>query len=165
MKKSMKRTAVAGVAVLMAGASIAGGATVTAAAIDSGDTTPAPDSTVVVQQISQDADGNWFSCEQELGLDPGPILAPAGGPAGTVGSGIMITASAGVAPISAGDAPSADGSRPVEVSGTLSGIAVAVSGDAGTIANVQGTGPAIALPTPDEIRPGTTDECNALQGK
>lgn len=167
MKKSMKRTAIAGVAVLMAGASIAGGATVTAAAIDSGDTTPAPDNTIVVQQISQDADGKWFSCEQELGADSGVVVTGTGDVAGAASeaagaAGIMVTASAAL--------PMDGGAEPIPVEGplpsdgdSLTGIAVAVSGEAGSFQT--GAGDASGLPTPDEIRPGTTEECNALQGK
>ena len=169
MNTRMKRTAVAGVALLIAGASIAGGASVTAAAIDTPEALPA-DAVVKVQQIAQDDKGDWYSCEMEL--DSSTVVeaqVPDGQPVELQGiavkSGAVDVSAAGVisGAIPAGELPvGGDG-------GSGTGVAVAV-GSTGEVALGQldpsdVTDKAIALPGPGEIRPGTTEECAALQGK
>lgn len=159
MKKNTKRSVLAGIAVLAAGASIAGGASVTAASIDTAEPVPA-DATIVVQQVAQDAKGDWYSCEISLD-DASWGVAPAVSGATESGTGVAIEVSA-AAP---GDVTGAEG-QPIpvaDISGGITGEAVAVAGDG----NVSAGGDivtAVELPGPDDIRPGTAEECAALQG-
>lgn len=167
MKKNTKRTVFAALAVLAAGASVAGGATVTASAIDNPDPGPT-DSGVVVQQVAQDAKGDWYACTVDLHsanvtwdttVDSGAISVTVGAsgqaPDGDAGTAILVDSAAG-------QVPQAVTGLNGETLDTMFGVAVA-SGQASVEPSATGT--AVELPTPDQIRSGTPEECAALTGK
>lgn len=157
---------------------VVGGAVTTAGAIDDpGGAEPAE-----VQVMATDADGAWFSCDIDVDLEGGPgddgaMLATSGSAVAPEADGaaysVMVGAGVGsdAAPPGAAGAP--DGAAPgIRITG---GAAVASAearpvggpdGPAGDPVPVDArtvtVGQPPALPLPSEVRPGTAEECAAL---
>lgn len=164
--RTTRRSVAVGAAAVVSVGAVLVGASVTSAAIDTADEVPPADAIVEAAVVEQADDGTWYSCTIDLG-DDGGMVAPV--PAGELqASGTVAVGDAAVGEVIVGELadPLASGAVEIELSeGDLDelfntvdsgAIAVEVAGDAGV---------SIDLPSPDEIREGTAEECDALLGE